>query len=74
MPSATPRRGFLASVRNFVAEPHPHARRPVSQAAHSVQSSVYLRRVGRTGIAYVPAAAVLLGWPILAHALLKERV
>ncbi|KAF1953099.1 hypothetical protein CC80DRAFT_165927 [Byssothecium circinans] len=64
MPSPTP---FFRTASQYLTEPHPFARRPVTMPSAPIVWNIYPKRLARTGKAFVPFFALVLGWPIAAE-------
>jgi len=63
---------FLQATRRIFAEPHPHARNPVSMAPHRLDTAQHIRMAIKAGATFVPTMAVLFGWPLAARAVLLK--
>ncbi|KAJ9667321.1 hypothetical protein H2201_002522 [Coniosporium apollinis] len=72
MPSPTPLRAFARATRTYFSEPHPHGRYPSTLLSHAPYAPYYAQRIWRTASWYVPATAVLLGWPFATAAVLRR--
>ncbi|KAF2404402.1 hypothetical protein EJ06DRAFT_526488 [Trichodelitschia bisporula] len=61
MPSSSP-------VRRFMASAGLHFNGPARLPTHPHDMRFFARRLGRTAGTFVPAAALFLGWPLMASA------
>ncbi|KAF2635572.1 hypothetical protein P280DRAFT_190645 [Massarina eburnea CBS 473.64] len=64
MPSPT---SSFRSASQYLTEAHPFARKPVTMKSAPVVWNIYPKRLARTGKAFFPFFAIVLGWPVAAE-------